>query len=82
MDQTFSVIRVKYASQDSLYVMELLHVWMGQMNIIALKVSEQTLFMPWPSRIKGTQMGLLLALVCLCFRKNVIVTCKIVSFFV
>ena len=30
--------------------------------------------------IKGTQMGLLLVLVCPCFREHVIVTCKIVSF--
>ena len=30
--------------------------------------------------IKGTQMGPLLVLVCPCFRENVIVTCKIVSF--
>ena len=29
---------------------------------------------------KGRVMGSLLALVCPCFRKNVIVTCKIVSF--
>ena len=29
---------------------------------------------------KGTQMGPLLVLVCPCFRENVIVTCKIVSF--
>ena len=29
---------------------------------------------------KGTQVGPLLVLVCHCFRENVIVTCKIVSF--
>ena len=32
----------------------------------------------WP--LKGTKMGPLLVLVCSCFRENVIVTCKILSF--
>ena len=33
-----------------------------------------------PQTVKGTQMGPLLILVCSCFRKNIIVPCKTVSF--